>query len=242
MPRHEHSGDQQHGSRHRTKPYEQKQRHGNSNKTNKYSEKLPTSVSTCKRQIRDINRLLAKDAGLPSTKRVEFERRVKALEIQKEKLNDVRSTKANASRYHGIKFFERKKVLRKLAQAEKKQKSEESSETDELIQDLLVNLNYTTYYPDEVKYISLYPADPSKTPPEVLEKQSMIRSAIRVAIDNSTLPTDPRLVQAKDRKAIRKNNRTLLRTVSLAHGHEDIGSDSDQKDNDDDDDEDDFFE
>ncbi|KAJ1782300.1 hypothetical protein LPJ59_006844, partial [Coemansia sp. RSA 2399] len=38
---------------------------------------------------------------------------------------------------------------------------------------------------------------------------------------------DPRLVEAQDRKAIRKNNRMLLRTVSLAHGRKDIGSDSD---------------
>ncbi|KAJ2402872.1 18S rRNA maturation protein [Coemansia sp. RSA 2559] len=233
MPKLERNSEQQDGPRRKPLPYElnarnKKNGEKRTKRTNTYStKKLPTSVNACKKQARDINRLLKKNTELPSTKKVEFERRVKALEILQGQLKGERSTKANASRYHGVKFFERKKVLRKLVQAEKKQQEKETSEARQEVQELLVNLNYTTYYPDEIKYISLYPADPSKTPPNVLEKQSKIREAIRVAMDNDSLPKDPRLVQAQDRKAIRKNNRMLLRTVSLAHGRKDIGPDSD---------------
>ncbi|KAJ1662766.1 18S rRNA maturation protein [Coemansia sp. RSA 1813] len=222
----------QNGPYRETKPYDQKHRQHkkggkNSKRGNKWdNEELPTSVSACNKQLRDINRLLSKDTGLPSTKKVEFARRAKALNILKEQLTNTRSNKANATRYHGIKFFERKKVLRKLAQAEKKQQQGESSDEEKNIQELLVNLNYTTYYPDEIKYISLYPADLSKTPPEVLEKQNLIRNAIRLAMEKHDLPKDPRLVSVEDRKAVRKNNRTLLRTVSSVHGHDNTGADS----------------
>ncbi|KAJ2654902.1 18S rRNA maturation protein, partial [Coemansia sp. RSA 1200] len=177
--------------------------------------------------LRDINRLLSKDAGLPSTKKIEFERRLKALNIAKEQLANTQSNKANATRYHRIKFFERKKVLRKLTQAGREDQEEPSAESNAKIQELLINLNYTTYYPDEVKYISLYPEDPSKTPAEELEKQNKIRSAIRVAMEKGNLPKDPRLVSAKDRKEVRKNNRTLLRTVSLVNSKSDVRLDSD---------------
>ncbi|KAJ1798218.1 18S rRNA maturation protein, partial [Coemansia sp. RSA 2399] len=212
MPKLERNSEQQDGPQRKPLPYEVNARYKRKGgkkpkRTNTYStEKLPTSVNACKKQARDINRLLKKNTNLPSTKKVEFERRVKALEILRGQLKGERSTKANASRYHGVKFFERKKVLRKLLQAEKQQQKEETSEIGQAVQELLVNLNYTTYYPDEIKYISLYPADPSKTPPNVLEKQSKIKQAIQVAMDNDSLPKDPRLVEAQDRKAIRKNN------------------------------------
>ncbi|KAJ1843957.1 hypothetical protein LPJ73_005319 [Coemansia sp. RSA 2703] len=56
------------------------------------------------------------------------------------------------------------------------------------------------------------------------------------------LPADARKVDVKDRKAIRRNNRRLLRTVNLAHGLEnkdaESSSESDSGDDDDDDEDD----
>ncbi|KAI9499868.1 hypothetical protein BX070DRAFT_178677, partial [Coemansia spiralis] len=135
-----------------------------------------------KKQLRSITRLLGKDKGLPSTKRIELERRAKALTLLQGQLTNSKVDKANATRYHGVKFIERKKVLRKLAQEEKKHAD---------LQDLLVNLNYTTYYPDEIKYISLYPVDPLKTPADVVEKREAIRLAIKDAMERNDLPKDP---------------------------------------------------
>ncbi|KAJ1932956.1 hypothetical protein FBU59_006195 [Linderina macrospora] len=92
----------------------------------------------------------------------------------------------------------------------------------------MVSLNYTTYYPDEQKYISLFPADPSKTPEEVKVQQEKIRGLIAVAMEGGDLPKDPRKVKAEDRKTIRRANRSLLRSVSLASGQEaaDSGSET----------------
>ncbi|KAJ1937201.1 18S rRNA maturation protein, partial [Linderina macrospora] len=116
--------------------------------TNKLTErKLPNSVSACKKQLRDITRL-SQRATLPSTKKVELERRIKALNVHMEQMTNSEVNKKNAKRYHHVKFFERKKVMRKLAKAEKQG-------NEEAIKELMVSLNYTTYYPDEQKYISL---------------------------------------------------------------------------------------
>ncbi|KAJ1958475.1 18S rRNA maturation protein [Linderina pennispora] len=181
--------------------------------TNKLTErKLPTSVSACKKQLRDITRL-AQRATLPSTKKVELERRIKALNVHMEQMTNAEVNKKNAKRYHHVKFFERKKVMRKLAKAEKQG-------DDDAVEELMVSLNYTTYYPDEQKYISLYPTDPSKTPEEAKQQQAKIRELIAVAMENGDLPKDPRRVKAEDRKTIRRANRSLLRSVSLASGQE----------------------
>ncbi|KAJ2776942.1 18S rRNA maturation protein [Coemansia interrupta] len=207
--------------------------------TNKYAKKrFPKSISKCKQEIRSINRLLNSRKLLPSTKRTELERRVKALTVLQQQLTNTEVDKANATRYHGVKFVERKKVLRKLESIEKSE-----SITDEALKaELLVDLNYTTYYPDEVKYISLFPANPENTSEQTRGRQREIREAIRAAMASGGLPKDARDVDVKDRKAIRRNNRRLLRTVNLAHGlknkdadssgddDSDAGSDNDDED------------
>ncbi|KAJ2847414.1 18S rRNA maturation protein [Coemansia brasiliensis] len=199
---------------------------------------MPTSLTACKKQVRNVSRLLKRD-NLDSATRVDLERRLKALNILQSQMSNAQTDKANASRYHGIKFFERKKIIRKLSQLEKKMETAENKQELESKQhELLVNLNYTTYYPNEFKYISLYPADPSKTTEETKERQKVIREKIAQAMDVGDLPKDPRLVNAEDRKAIRKNNKLLLRTVSLAHNANaeyaepgsDDGSDQEEED------------
>ncbi|KAI8324484.1 hypothetical protein GQ54DRAFT_245049, partial [Martensiomyces pterosporus] len=146
-----------------------------------------------KKLLRDTTRLLNRPK-MPSTKRVELERRVKMLNVLMSQMTSSQADRKNAKRYHGIKFVERKKVLRKLAQAEKESKGgDEEDEGEERMMELLVDLNYTTYYPDEFKYISLYPADPSKTAQVTKEKQRKIRESIRAAMEKGDLPRDPRL-------------------------------------------------
>ncbi|KAJ2357706.1 18S rRNA maturation protein [Coemansia sp. RSA 2618] len=187
---------------------------------------LPTSLSACKKQVRNVTRLLSREK-LNSITRVDLERRLKALNILQSQMSSAQTDKANASRYHGIKFFERKKVIRKLSQLEKSMSTERADdggladETDAKLTDLLVCLNYTTYYPNEYKYISLYPADPSKTTQETKERQEFIKKSIAQAMERGELPRDPRAVNAEDRKAIRKGNKLLLRSVSQAHGKAD---------------------
>ncbi|KAJ2704706.1 18S rRNA maturation protein [Coemansia sp. IMI 203386] len=192
--------------------------------------RLPKGLSKCKNEIRSLNRLLSSSQLMPSTKRLELERRLKALTLRQTQLSSSKVDKTNASRYHGVKFIERKKILRRLAQIDKKPE-EQQVEFEQEKKNLLVDLNYTSYYPDQVKYISLFPAEPEKTSKETKERQGVIREAIREAMEKGKLPKDARDVKADDRKAIRRNNRLLLKSVSLAHGleHKD-GDDSAESD------------
>ncbi|KAJ2478013.1 18S rRNA maturation protein [Coemansia sp. RSA 2320] len=195
---------------------------------------MPTSLSQCKKQLRDATRLLARST-LSSTKRQEVERRVKALGMLQTQFSGAKVDKANAAKYSGVKFVERKKVIRSLEKLEKLgKKSGESAAKSEIL-DLLVSLNYTTYYPDQFKYISLFPSDPKRTTEETRDKQRQIRESIKLAMEAGNLPKDPRLVSSEDTKAIRKSNKLVLQTVSLAHGQTDSGSkDEDEEDGDDD--------
>lgn len=206
---------------------------------------MPTSISQCKKQLRDATRLLTRPT-LASTKRQEVERRVKALGILQDQLTGAKVDKANASRYSGVKFIERKKVIRKLEKLEKAGRQQSCSDDEaksaktEALSELLVSLNYTTYYPDQIKYISLFPADPTRTSDETRAKQQQIRESIRLAMESGSLPKDPRLVSLEDTKAIKKSNKLMLRTVSLAHGLKDGGSDE-SEDEDEEGDDDEFF-
>ncbi|KAJ2591255.1 18S rRNA maturation protein, partial [Coemansia sp. RSA 1722] len=125
--------------------------------------RLPKGLSKCKNEIRSLNRLLSSSQLMPSTKRLELERRLKALTLRQTQLSSSKVDKTNASRYHGVKFIERKKILRRLAQIDKKPEEQQVEEVKQEKKSLLVDLNYTSYYPDQVKYISLFPAEPEKT-------------------------------------------------------------------------------
>ncbi|KAJ2459506.1 18S rRNA maturation protein [Coemansia sp. RSA 2424] len=204
-------------------------------KDNDSESPMPTSISQCKKQLRDATRLLTRPT-LTSTKRQEVERRVKALGILQGQLTGAKVDKANASRYSGVKFIERKKVIRKLEKLEKADRQQplssdnETEKTEEdALGELLVSLNYTTYYPDQIKYISLFPADPTRTSDETRAKQRQIRESIKLAMEAGNLPKDPRLVSLEDAKAIKKSNKLMLRTVSLAHGLKDGASDDDDE-------------
>ncbi|KAJ2812081.1 18S rRNA maturation protein [Coemansia furcata] len=207
---------------------------------------MPTSISQCKKQLRDATRLLTRPT-LSSTKRQEVERRVKALGILQGQLSGAKVDKANATRYSGVKFIERKKVIRKLEKLEKAGRQQSPSDDEEppakaeALNELLISLNYTTYYPDQIKYISLFPSDPTRTSDETRAKQQQIRESIKLAMESGSLPKDPRLMSLEDAKAIKKSNKLMLRTVSLAHGLKDGGSDEGEDEEEKDDNDDDEF-
>ncbi|KAJ1726071.1 18S rRNA maturation protein [Coemansia biformis] len=233
-------GNRMHSNRPRTKP--------TSKKAKGSEAKLPTSLTSCKKQVRDVTRLL-KRPGIASTARVELERKLKALTILQGQMTNAQKDKSNATRYHGIKFFERKKILRRLEQADKQLEAtdgEKAVDTKKMAAEkekLLVELNYTTYYPDEHKYISLFPADPSKTTKETKERREAIIASIGEAMENGELPKDARTVSVDDRKAIRKSNRNMLRRVALALGEQpnDDGGDDNDGEEGGDEEEDEFF-
>lgn len=195
----------------------------------KEQKPLPTSLSQCKRQIRDTTRLLSR-TNLSSTQRQEIERRHKALEVLQTKLTNIKADKANANRYSGVRFIERKKIQRKLEKQEDKEDKEDT-------EDLLVRLNYVVFFPDELKYMSLYPADPENTKQETKDRQQDILGGIRIAMDEDRLPKDARELSKAEVKQLAKTNRGLLQSI-FVDGEDDKQDTSEKEDSEE---EDEFF-
>ncbi|KAH8110443.1 hypothetical protein DFH11DRAFT_1621532 [Phellopilus nigrolimitatus] len=90
---------------------------GGNLKANDDASDLP-GVQKLKSALRQTRRLLEKDT-LAADVRVETERRLRALEADLETAVRNRKERTLATKYHKVKFFERKKVSRKIKQVKK---------------------------------------------------------------------------------------------------------------------------
>ncbi|KAF8627607.1 hypothetical protein AX15_004313 [Amanita polypyramis BW_CC] len=171
--------------------------HGES-KVQRRSDTLP-GVQKIKASLRQTRRLLAKD-NLAADVRVETERRLKALERDLEKAEIGRKERTLAIKYHRVKFFERQKIVRRIAQT-KKQITSANGDTGHLesnLFDLRVDMNYILHYPKTRKYVSLFPPeirkgesrDEAETTRTDIRRQE-IRSWIRERMKTGELPTVP---------------------------------------------------
>lgn len=129
----------------------------------KVGDALGGSTAKLKKKIRDIERLLKKDT-LSADVRVVNERALKTLknELKGSELN--LKAKKLSKRYHMVRFFERKKAIRRLKQAKKnlelaaKEKDDTKvKELEELVKKYEVDLVYVVTFPKTEKYVSLYP-------------------------------------------------------------------------------------
>ena len=123
------------------------------------------SSAKLKKKIRDIERLLTKNDKLPSDKKIEYERAPKGLKVELQNSQTVLKTKQNATKYHMVRFFERKKAIRKLKQLRKAfeevQKTEVRKDIKKARKQLKhgeIDLMYVLLFPKSEKYISLYPS------------------------------------------------------------------------------------
>ncbi|EAU91805.1 hypothetical protein CC1G_04573 [Coprinopsis cinerea okayama7 len=196
-------------------PIRTKDKHKNaeasSSKSNKSHKKKPNhqpkasalpGKQKIKSSLRQVRRLLAKE-NLAADKRVEAERRLKALEAELQQVEQAHKERALAIRYHKVKFFERQKVTRKLNQVKRRLDSADGSEKEQLEAQLLeerVNLNYILHYPKTKKYISLFPpevrkgevTEASKTDAEKTNRErEEIRQWIRDSMEKKELPSEP---------------------------------------------------
>ncbi|KAK0666007.1 hypothetical protein QBC41DRAFT_358467 [Cercophora samala] len=114
-----------------------------------------------KKRARAIERLLAHDPEkLPAHKKRELERELAA---HKRRIADAQYKKTRSkmiSKYHMVRFFERKKAIRIAKQLEKKlAQTTDADEIAKLKDDLhkaQVDIDYAIYYPFLEPYISLY--------------------------------------------------------------------------------------
>ncbi|KZV73638.1 hypothetical protein PENSPDRAFT_648610 [Peniophora sp. CONT] len=120
-------------------------------------------VSKLKASLRQTKRLLAKDT-LAADVRVDTERRLHALEAELAAAEQANKERAMATKYHRIKFFDRKKLLRRVKQVQRQLGADELSDKERkklerTLSHLRVDLNYVTHYPKAERYISLFPPE-----------------------------------------------------------------------------------
>lgn len=124
---------------------------------------IGTGASKTRKKMRDIERLLKKDT-LPAHVRVENERALKALGVELQNTQHNLKAKQNAKKYHMVRFFEKKKAIRKLKQARKILEDTASTEVRKdikkarkVVKHSEVDIVYVMLFPKTEKYISLYP-------------------------------------------------------------------------------------
>jgi hypothetical protein len=129
------------------------------------SSQSSSANGNVKKSIRDTTRLLNRP-NLPADMRREMERKLAALQgaLAEKGNNDLE--REMAIKYRMVKFFERKKAMRKLATAQ-------ASGNDEAVKAAQLDLAYILHFPKDRKYISLYPKEASSE--AVLAQRDAIR-------------------------------------------------------------------
>lgn len=150
-----------------------KRKHGHQQKDDASSPLALPGVQKIKAQLRQTRRLLAKDK-LAADVRTKTERRLKSLEADLAQAERVRKERAMSARYHGVKFFERQKITRRIQQVKRQLSQSEASDKgkeaaklgkkerkqlEKKLEELRVDLNYIIHYPKLKKYISLFPPE-----------------------------------------------------------------------------------
>ncbi|TDL16918.1 hypothetical protein BD410DRAFT_754913 [Rickenella mellea] len=168
-------------------------------------------VQRLKSALRQTRRLLAKD-NLAADVRVETERRLKSLEGDLATAEVRRKERAFAVRYHKVKFFDRQKVTRKINQTKRKitaagETKKSSTDLENELFELRVDLNYILHYPKLEKYISLFPSSDrqdeqsSGTSSETDAKRQEIRDWMRTKMRKGELDMEPEVeLEKKDKR------------------------------------------
>ncbi|KAJ4310853.1 rRNA-processing protein efg1 [Fusarium piperis] len=116
-----------------------------------------------KKRTRTIERLLKRNHDLPANVHNDLERELAALKSTVSDKAFQKKRSAMISKYHMVRFFERKKASRLARQLRKKiEETEAPEELEELKRDLHVaevDEAYTQHFPHAETYISLYPID-----------------------------------------------------------------------------------
>ncbi|QFZ26693.1 putative rRNA-processing protein [Clavispora lusitaniae] len=162
------------------------------------------STVKVKKKIKSIRNYLRKDT-LPADVRIEKERALKALLVDLKNSQFNLKTKERAKKYHMVRFFERKKAVRKLKQATKAldEATKEGVKKDikkarKVLKHAQIDVAYVYLFPKSEKYISLYPIPPSeedladenirKGLHKTDEKRQSFKKKVEEIIDNDKLP------------------------------------------------------
>ncbi|KAI9656567.1 MAG: 18S rRNA maturation protein [Bathelium mastoideum] len=124
------------------------------------------AVNPLKERIRDIKRVLGHSDSMPADRQVELERELHTLEQELRTARSANQKRDMIGRYHMVRFFEKQKASRRLRQARKKLEAATSADDTAAARHEFhmaeVDLNYTTHFPLNLPYVSLYPSKKEK--------------------------------------------------------------------------------
>lgn len=138
--------------------------------------KKPKAASL-KNQIRSIERLLRKD--LPSEVRVAQEKKLEGLKKQQDLHTRLAVERKVFLRDRKIKFFERRKIERRLRRLEKHLRSSSGQVQEKEIAQLKEDLEYVKFFPKTEKYVSLFSGDDNA---DIVERRNRLRMQIKANI------------------------------------------------------------
>ena len=146
------------------------------------------------KRIRDLERVLKRPVPMDEQKRIELERAVAAYKVEAEDLINARKNKKNVEKYRMIRFFERQKASRKVKQARKLVETADSdakkADAEALVTKYMADLAYTTHFPNDIKYISLYPNGAVDETTESSKQREKFRAEFAEKIKNGELDVD----------------------------------------------------
>ncbi|OAQ96660.1 hypothetical protein LLEC1_01448 [Akanthomyces lecanii] len=118
------------------------------------------SAEWARKRTRSIQRMMSRNADIPANKRNEMERELAAHENTIADKSFQRRRSAMISKYHMVRFFERKKASRLVKQLKRKlEAATDDEERSKLQTDLHiaeVDEAYTMHHPHAETYVSLY--------------------------------------------------------------------------------------
>ncbi|KAL3233388.1 rRNA-processing protein EFG1 [Nakaseomyces bracarensis] len=200
---------------------------------------LDAGSNKLKRRIRDLERLLIKKKDtLPSNVIVEKERTLQALKLELENHDVKEQIKKNAKKYHMVRFFERKKALRKYKKALKTYNEDESEQNKSKLAEAEINLCYVVNFPKSEKYISLFPSDMSDESSKTQLRRKAFVELVKKEIEQGTLPVS--IADILKGKKLGEEN-IGIRLEKDESSKTDVGSENNKQEADNEED-DDFFE
>ncbi|CAM6028756.1 unnamed protein product [Sphagnum balticum] len=142
-------------------------------------QKKKTKVISIKNQIRAIERLLKK--VLPAEVKDAQQKKLEELKQQSDVHSRSELERKMALRYRKVKFFERRKIERRIRRLEKQQRTSDDNPqqladlTEQLTQ-LKEDLEYVRFFPKTEKYVSLFMGSEDE---QVVAKRNDLRERIK---------------------------------------------------------------
>lgn len=170
------------------------------------TKNVPSDISSAKlkKKKRDIERLLKK-VNLQADLKLEKQKALQAINIQLQTAQVKQTSQKYSKKYHMVRFFEKKKALRKYNQIKKEydllNSKEETLTAKKELKKMKKKLNhaetdllYVVNFPRDQKYISIYPknsdADDEKSKKQAQkteEKRQNIRKLIREKVASGNI-------------------------------------------------------